>query len=29
MSKGELPLTNWSNTQLTFLLIIALLTSGC
>jgi len=29
MSKGNLPLTNWSNTQLTFLLIIALLTGGC
>jgi len=29
MSKGQLPLTNWSDTQLTFLLIIAVLTSGC
>jgi len=29
MSKGQLPLTNWSDTQLTFLLIIALITSGC
>jgi hypothetical protein len=29
MARNELPMSNWSNTQLTLLLIIALLTSGC
>jgi len=29
MSRGQLPLTNWSNTQLTLLAILALLFGGC
>ena len=29
MARNELPMSDWTNTQLTFLLIIALLTSGC
>jgi len=29
MSRGELPMSNWSDLQLTMLLIIAILTSGC
>jgi len=29
MSKGQLPLTNWSDTQLTLLLILAVLFGGC
>ena len=29
MSKGQLPLTNWSDLQLTMLAILALLFGGC
>jgi len=29
MARNELPMSNWSDLQLSLLLIIALLTSGC
>jgi len=29
MAKGQLPLTNWSDFQLTILLILAILFGGC
>jgi len=29
MAKGDLKMTSWSDLQLTMLLIIAILTSGC
>jgi len=29
MAKGQLPLTNWSDFQLTILLILAVLFGGC